>query len=251
LTQGTKGYRPLASVNDVWIGTDVPANGVALNLGQLAFGAPVSISNYIAHTGDGATANWLEKLSASLKEFNVPAKFDQSVTLAGLSNGCLNVASGVIASTGSPCGTGGGGGVNSIIWTLGSGCGGQWRLHGVSITGAAADAAVVHNTGAETIAGAKTFTSNVHDEWELVIAAGEYFRPCRRRHRAGYSCRIACGEHCGTTHQVALLVQILAGQAGTALALAAVPTQCSGSFATGIAANGECELHNAQRDPVV
>jgi len=120
LTQATSVYRPPASANDVWIGTDVPSGGVGLTLGQLAFGAPVSITNYIAHTGDGITANWLERLSASLKEFNVPAKFDQSVTLAGLSNGCLNVASGVIASTGSPCGSGGGGGVNTVFGRSGA-----------------------------------------------------------------------------------------------------------------------------------
>ena len=120
LTQATSVYRPPANANDVWIGTDVPSGGVVLTLGQLAFGAPVSITNYIAHTGDGIAANWLERLSASLKEFNVPAKFDQSVTLAGLSNGCLNVASGVIASTGSPCGSGGGGGVNTVFGRSGA-----------------------------------------------------------------------------------------------------------------------------------
>ena len=42
----------------------------------------------------------------------------------------------------------------------------------------------------------------------------------------------------GTTHQVAFTSSNISGQAGTALALAAVPTQCSGSFATGIGANG-------------
>ena len=120
LTQATAGYRPLASVNDVWIGTDVLSSGAFLNTGQLAFGAPVSITSYIAETGDGIHANWLERLSASLKEFNVPVKFDQSVTLAGLSNGCLNIASGVIASSGSPCGSGGGGGVNSVFGRSGA-----------------------------------------------------------------------------------------------------------------------------------
>src|ERR1700674_2109854 len=120
LTQATAGYRPLASVNDVWIGTDVAAAGAVLNLGHVAFGAPVSITNYIAQTGDCIHANWLERLSASLKEFNVPVKFDQSVTLAGLSNGCLNIASGVIASSGSPCGSGGGGGGNSVFGRSGA-----------------------------------------------------------------------------------------------------------------------------------
>jgi Lower baseplate protein N-terminal domain len=42
----------------------------------------------------------------------------------------------------------------------------------------------------------------------------------------------------GTTHQVAFTSSNISGQAGTALALAAIPTQCSGAFATGIAANG-------------
>jgi len=137
LTQATSVYRPPANANDVWIGTDVPSGGVGLTLGQLAFGSPVSISNYIAHTGDGVTANWLERLSASLKEFNVPAKFDQSVTLAGLSNGCLNVASGVIASTGSPCGSGGGGGVNSVFGRSGAVVAGSGDYTVSQITGAA------------------------------------------------------------------------------------------------------------------
>jgi len=109
-TRATAGYRPAASANDTWIGTDVAAGGTQMSQGQLAFGAPVAISNYIAATGDGTTQNWKERLNATLKEFNVAVKFDQSVTLAGLANGCLNVASGVIGSTGSPCGSWGGGG---------------------------------------------------------------------------------------------------------------------------------------------
>ena len=83
LTQATLGYRPPANANDVWIGTDVPSGGAGLNLGQLAFGAPVSITNYIGATGDGIHGNWLERLTASQREFNVPVKFDQSVTIAG------------------------------------------------------------------------------------------------------------------------------------------------------------------------
>ena len=84
LTQATLGYRPPANANDTWIGLDNHSGTVGFSAAQLAFGAPVSITNYIAQTGDGIHANWMERLSASLKEFNVPAKFDQSVTLAGL-----------------------------------------------------------------------------------------------------------------------------------------------------------------------
>jgi hypothetical protein len=74
LTRGTIGYRPLASANDVWIGTDVPAGGVSLNVGQLAFGAPVAITNYIGATGDGVHPNWLERLTAKQETFAVPVK---------------------------------------------------------------------------------------------------------------------------------------------------------------------------------
>ena len=119
LTQATVGYRPAASANDVWIGTDVASGGVGLNAGQLAFGAPVAITNYIGATGDGVHSNWLERLTAAMREFNVPVKFDQSVTIAGLSNGCLNVTSGLIASTGSACGTGGGA-VSSVFGRSGA-----------------------------------------------------------------------------------------------------------------------------------
>jgi hypothetical protein len=74
LTQATAGYRPPASANDVWIGTDVISGGVMLNLGQLAFGAPVSITDYIGATGDGAHSNWLERLTKTQKTFAVPVK---------------------------------------------------------------------------------------------------------------------------------------------------------------------------------
>ena len=42
----------------------------------------------------------------------------------------------------------------------------------------------------------------------------------------------------GVTQQLALTTSNISGQASTALALAATPTQCNGSFATGIQANG-------------
>jgi len=233
LTRATTGYRPLASVNDTWIGTDM-ANG-SLSSGRLAFGSPVSISNYIANTGDNT--NWLERLSASLKEFNVATKFDQSVTLAGLSNGCLNVASGVIASTGSPCGSGGGA-VSSIFGRSGAVVAASGDYTVSQVTGAAVDASVVHNTGTETIAGAKTFTSNVTMNGSLMLPQGNAYVPPTGGVGLDTAAGLPVVNIGGTTHQVALTSSNISGQAGTALALAAVPTQCSGSFATGIAANG-------------
>ncbi len=247
LTQATTGYRPPASASDTWIGTDVPSSGVGMLSGQLAFGSPVSISNYIAQTGDGVHANWLERLSASAKEFNIPVKFDQSVTLAGLTNGCLNVVAGVIASTGSACGSGGGGGsVSSVFGRSGAVLAASGDYTVSQVTGAAVDAAVVHNTGTETIGGAKTFTSSVTMSGNLVLPAGPGFVPAAGGVGLDTTAGLPVINIGGTTDQIALTSSNISGQAGSALALANTPTQCSGSFATGIAANGNanCTVPN-------
>ncbi len=76
LTQATWGYRPSANANDTWIGTDISGHA-GLDAGQLAFGSPVSITNYIGQTGDGGHANWLERLSAKQKTFGVPVKISE------------------------------------------------------------------------------------------------------------------------------------------------------------------------------
>ena len=238
LTRATPGYRPSASANDTWIGTDVAPGGVSVSQGQLAFGAPIAITNYIAATGDGVTANWLERLTLAAKEFNVPVKFDQGVTVTGLANGCLNIASGVITSTGSPCGSGGGGSVSSVFGRAGVVTASTGDYTVAQITGAAADASVVHNTGTETIGGAKTFTNNVVVSGNLILPQGSAYVPAA----GGIGLDTAAGmpvvNISGTNYQVALTSSNISGQAGTALALAGTPTQCSGAFATGIAANG-------------
>jgi hypothetical protein len=77
LTQATSTYRPPANANDVWIGTDVPSRGVGLSSGQLAFGAPVSITSYIRATGDGIQTNWLERLTSTQKTFEVPVRINE------------------------------------------------------------------------------------------------------------------------------------------------------------------------------
>ncbi len=81
LTQSTWGYRPLASANDTWIGTDLPNSGAGLSSGQLAFGAPLSITNYIHATGDGVQTNWLERLTSKQKTFAVPVKINEGSSL--------------------------------------------------------------------------------------------------------------------------------------------------------------------------
>jgi len=239
LTRSTWGYRPAASANDTWIGTDVPSGGVGLTQGQLAFGAPVSITSYIAATGDGVHSNWLERLSGTVKEFNVPVKFDQSVTVAGLSNGCLNVASGVIASTGSPCGSGGSGGAVSSVFGRTGAVTAQAGDYGVGqITGAAADTAVVHNSGNESVGGTKTFTSGIAVSGSMVLPQGNGYLPPSGGIGMDTQAGMPVVNIGGTTQQMALTSSNISGQAGTALALAQPPTQCSGSFATGIQANG-------------
>jgi hypothetical protein len=70
LTEATAGLRPLASANDTWVGVDNP-NAVTSSA-QLAFGAPVSISNYIGNTGDNTS--FLERLTSKQKTFAVPVR---------------------------------------------------------------------------------------------------------------------------------------------------------------------------------
>jgi len=235
LTQSTWGYRPPASANDTWIGTDVTGN-VYPSSGQLAFGSPISITNYIGQTGNGT--NWLERLSSSLKEFNVATKFDQSVTLAGFTNGCLSVASGLITSTGSPCGSAEGGDVSSVFGRTGAVIANSGDYTVSQVTGAAADAAVVHLANTETITGAKTFSNTVTMSGNLLLPQGSGFVPAVGGIGIDTAAGLPVVNIGGTTQQVALTSSNISGQSGTALALAATPTQCSGSFATGIAANG-------------
>lgn len=76
LTLATQNFRPLANANDVAIGTDVTSAGTLVANAQLAFRAPVFISQYIASLPDNAS--WKTRLSSSLFEFNTPVQFDQS-----------------------------------------------------------------------------------------------------------------------------------------------------------------------------
>jgi hypothetical protein len=81
LTRATWGYRPPASSKDTWIGIDVAGGGVPLDKGRLAFGAPVSISNYIDSVGDGKTFDWKERLTANEKTFAIPVTIEKGDTL--------------------------------------------------------------------------------------------------------------------------------------------------------------------------
>ncbi|HWZ84146.1 MAG TPA: hypothetical protein VNW47_16070 [Terriglobales bacterium] len=145
------------STHDTFIGIDSSNTNINVGLSLGSFG---SISQYIANNGDGT--NWLERLTATLKEFKTAAKFDSAVTIAGLAAGCLNISStGVVGSTGVACGSGGGGAVASVFGRTGTVVAANGDYSVGQITGAAADSAVVHNTGTESIAGLKTFSNDV------------------------------------------------------------------------------------------
>ncbi|MFY9560499.1 MAG: hypothetical protein WAQ52_09725 [Terriglobales bacterium] len=154
------------SAHDTFIGIDSSNTNTAVGL---SFGSFGSISHYIANNGDGT--NWLERLTATLKEFKTPVKFDSTVTIAGLAAGCLNISSaGVVGSTGVACGAGGGGAVSSVFGRTGAVVAATGDYSVSQVAGAAADSAVVHNTGAETIAGAKTFSNDVTLSGNLNVA---------------------------------------------------------------------------------
>jgi hypothetical protein len=82
-TLATIGFRPPNDPGDTYIGVDVAA---APGAEQLAFGAPVAISNYIGNAGDNVS--YLERLTASAKSFNVPVNINGNLTVTGTCTGC-------------------------------------------------------------------------------------------------------------------------------------------------------------------
>jgi hypothetical protein len=72
-------HRPSNDDKDTYIGLDVPAGGASLSQSQLAFGAPISLSNYIGNKGDGT--RWKERLTANEKTFAVAVSIQKGNTL--------------------------------------------------------------------------------------------------------------------------------------------------------------------------
>lgn len=72
-------HRPLSDDKDTYIGLDVPVGGAGFSQSQLAFGAPVSVSNYIGNKGDGT--HWKERLTGTEKIFAVPVAIQKGNTL--------------------------------------------------------------------------------------------------------------------------------------------------------------------------
>jgi len=76
-TVATSNYLPTMDAEDVWIGSDNPAYASRKNM-PLAFGAPVSISNYINALPDGT--HWKERLTAKEKTLAVPLVIKEGST---------------------------------------------------------------------------------------------------------------------------------------------------------------------------
>jgi hypothetical protein len=68
-TVATSNYRPTMDAEDVWIGSDNPSYASRKSV-PLAFGTPVSISNYIMAVPDGTS--WKERLTSKEKTLAVP-----------------------------------------------------------------------------------------------------------------------------------------------------------------------------------
>lgn len=167
--------RPPNDANDTYIGLDNPSPFTpSAGQAQLAFGAPVSISHYIGNAGDGS--NWLERLTAGLKEFKANVQMDAGLTVAG------TISANSFTSTGS----------------------GPWNLQGAFGT--------------------------------LTPAAGN-----TSKIGFGPSGKLMVSENGGTIYEVAKLDTSgnVFGNASTANQFSQSPATCNGSFATGIAANGD------------
>src|SRR5581483_10813294 len=85
LTLATPGYRPSAASNDTAIGFD-SSGGTGATGVQLAFRAPVAISEYIGSVFDNGS--YKERLTGSGKTFNVPVTINGNLTVTGTCNGC-------------------------------------------------------------------------------------------------------------------------------------------------------------------
>jgi len=150
-TLATYGFRPPASPNDTYIGLDAGGLDTAA---QLAFGAPVAISNYIGNTGDNSS--YKERLTAAAKTFNVPVNINGNLTVTGTCTGC-----------------GGGGGSG----TVNSGSATQVALYSANGAAVSGDSGLTDSgttlnySGSNGIAAAAgSFSGNVTVNGQLLVA---------------------------------------------------------------------------------
>ncbi len=175
-TIASQNNRPTNDTNDAFVGYD-RGDGNPTNIG-ISFGAPKSISNYIANVGDGT--NWLERLSNNLKEFKTNVQMDAALTVSG------SVQASSFVSTGT----------------------GPWSLQG------------------------PFGTLSVAPSGQSLIGFGS-------------NGKLQVSENGGALLEVAKLDT--SGNIASAVALAQTPTQCTGSFATGIQANGNANCSTADQ----
>jgi hypothetical protein len=96
-TLATPMNRPTSDPADSYIGVDQPGR-VPASQTQLAFGSPISISQYIGNTGDGTS--WLERLSAVNKTFKVPVvspKYETASNCISALGSCGSAPAGITA----------------------------------------------------------------------------------------------------------------------------------------------------------
>jgi hypothetical protein len=175
-TIASQNNRPTNDPNDAFVGYD-RGDGNPADIG-ISFGAPKSISSYIANVGDGT--NWLERLSNSLKEFKTNVQMVAGLTVSG------SVQATSFVSTGS----------------------GPWSLQG----------------GFGTLSAAPSGQSLIG---------------------FGANGKLQVSENGAALLEVAKLDT--SGNVATAVALAQTPTQCTGSFATGVQSNGNANCSTADQ----
>ncbi len=173
-TLTANGERPLADAGDMALGLD--------QAGGLTERAASSISSYINAIPSGA--NFLERLTATGKTFNVPLTVNGNlavtagtVTLPVTGTGaqCLHVSStGVLSGTGADCGSGGGGGGSG---TVNTGTTAQVAMYAGNGTAVSGDSALTDNgttlnyTGSGGVtASSGTFSGNLTVNGQLLVA---------------------------------------------------------------------------------
>jgi hypothetical protein len=178
-TLATPGNRPTQDAADTYLGTDSGSVNYA-NVG-LAMGAPVSISSYINAIPNGT--NYLERLTAAGKIFNIPVTVNGNLAvnggtvtlpITGTGPQCLHAsATGVVSGTGSDCGSGSGGGSG----TVNSGNATQVAMYSGSGTAVSGDTALTDSGTTLNYAGSGgitatsgTFSGNLTVNGQLQVA---------------------------------------------------------------------------------
>jgi len=174
LTLATGGYRPSWSTCDTALGFD-SAPGASQTTAGLFLRAPYSISQYINALPTGS--NWLERLTATGKTFNVPVAVNGNLAVSGgtvtlpitgTGAQCLHVsATGAVSGTGADCGSG----------SVNAGVTSQVAMYSGSGTAVSGDSTLTDNgttlsyggSGGITAASG-TFSGNVTVNGQLLVA---------------------------------------------------------------------------------